>query len=90
MRWIKTATAARANRILNRVGEEFWQREYYDRWVRNDKELASIIRYIEQNPVTAGLAASAEYYRWSSAFITGGETAGATTRITDRVLAEED
>jgi hypothetical protein len=36
--------------------EAFWQREYYDRWIRSDKELASVVAYVEANPVKAGLA----------------------------------
>jgi putative transposase len=78
-RWVKTATAVRANRILGVSGAPFWQREYFDRWVRSEKELMAAIRYVERNPVTAGLAAAPEQWRWSSAWEeTGGKTAGAT------------
>lgn len=48
MRWLKTATASRANRSLGKAGEAFWQREYYDRWIRSNKELVSCVR----SPVT--------------------------------------
>ena len=37
LRWLKTATATRANRLLGKTGEAFWQREYFDRWVRSEK-----------------------------------------------------
>jgi putative transposase len=67
MQWLKTATANRANRILGMPGTPFWQREYYDHWIRSEKEFFSIVHYIEQNPVIAGLAASAEEWPWSSA-----------------------
>src|SRR5579859_2155260 len=30
---LKGATAREANRLLNRTGEQFWQRESYDHWV---------------------------------------------------------
>ena len=43
-----------------------------DHWVRNRHERDRIVRYIEQNPVSAGLAASAEQWEWSSA---GGQAA---------------
>ena len=33
MRWLKSATANRANRLLGRVGQPFWQSEYWDRWI---------------------------------------------------------
>jgi REP element-mobilizing transposase RayT len=69
MRWLKAATANRANKLLGRTGTPFWQREYYDRWIRSEKELSSVIAYVEDNPVRSGLAASPEEWRWSSAFI---------------------
>jgi len=46
----------------------FWQREYYDHWVRDGREFAKIRLYIENNPVTAGLAPEAAKYPRSSAF----------------------
>jgi putative transposase len=67
MRWLKAATAARANQIIGRTGQPFWQREYYDRWVRDSRELASIVAYVEANPVKAGFAIRAEDWPWSSA-----------------------
>jgi putative transposase len=78
VRWMKTASAARANRLTGRTGQPFWQREYFDTWMRTSQELASVIAYVEENPVTAGLALRAEDWPWSSASkYTGGETAGA-------------
>jgi len=68
MRWLKAATANRANRVLGRTGTAFWQREYFDRWMRSDKQLASVIAYLEANPVRSGLASSPEEWRWSSAY----------------------
>jgi REP element-mobilizing transposase RayT len=67
MRRLKGYTAREANRILNRTGEAFWQGESYDHGVRNSEEWGRIAAYIERNPVTAGLAARPEDYRWSSA-----------------------
>ena len=60
MRWLKTATAHRANALLDRTGATFWRREYYDRWMRSEKELGAAIGYVEENPVRSGLAACAE------------------------------
>jgi REP element-mobilizing transposase RayT len=45
-----------------------WQREYWDRFIRNEKHLCQVILYIHQNPVKAGLVATAESWRWSSAY----------------------
>jgi hypothetical protein len=68
IRWLKAATAVRANRIIGRTGRAFWRREYFDRWIRSEKELGSVTRYVENNPVSAGLAISPEEWPWSSAW----------------------
>jgi putative transposase len=78
LRWLKTATAVRANAIVGRTGQPFWQREYFDRRIRTSKELASVIAYVETNPVKAGFVVCAEDWPWSSVSKpTGGKTAGA-------------
>lgn len=64
---LKGWTARQANRILGRTGEPFWQRESYDHWVRDSAEFERIRRYIENNPVKAGLVARPSDYPWSSA-----------------------
>ena len=51
---IKGATAVYANRHLNREGT-FWQKDSYDRYMRNGHEISSVINYILENPVKAGL-----------------------------------
>lgn len=68
LQWLKGSTARQANQLLARTGEPFWQRESYDHWVRDDRELARISAYIENNPVAAGLVAEASQYQWSSAW----------------------
>lgn len=65
---LKGFTARAANRLLGRTGTPFWQKESYDHWVRDETEWKRITRYIENNPVKAGLVSTAEAYRWSSAF----------------------
>jgi putative transposase len=62
MCWVKKATAYRANQILGRGGQAFWQREYYDRWIRTEEEYVNTVRYVEENPMSAGL----ENWRWCS------------------------
>jgi type I restriction enzyme R subunit len=59
-------TATACNKHLRRKGS-FWQKESFDHWVRDVDELERIIRYIEENPVKAGLAASPEIWPYSSA-----------------------
>jgi len=68
-RWLgplKGSTAHEANRSLGTTGQQFWQDESYDHLVR-DGEFERIRRYIEWNPVKAGLAAKPGDFPWSSA-----------------------
>jgi putative transposase len=67
MHSLKRYTAREANRILRLSGQPFWQEESYDRIVRNGEEFRRIARYIEANPVRAGLASTPEGFLWSSA-----------------------
>jgi REP element-mobilizing transposase RayT len=67
MKSLKGITAKRGNLILGLTGKPFWQQESYDHQVRSDREFAQIRRYIENNPVRAGLVQQASDYRWSSA-----------------------
>ena len=62
----KSFTAKQANKLLRRTGT-FWQREYFDRYVRSERHYAMTIAYIEENPVKAGLVPEAHLWRWSSA-----------------------
>jgi type I restriction enzyme R subunit len=61
-------TAGKCNKHLGMTGS-FWQRESYDHWVRDLDELERIIRYIEENPVKAGLVTAAERWEYSSAHL---------------------
>ncbi|HEV2690509.1 MAG TPA: transposase [Bryobacteraceae bacterium] len=64
---MKGTTAKRANLLLDRSGQPFWQDESYDHAVRNGEEFRRIRRYIENNPVNACLVARPEDYQWCSA-----------------------
>ena len=66
-RGIKGVSARYANLVLARVGKTFWQDESFDHWVRSASEAERIRRYIERNPVLAGLVARPDLWRWSSA-----------------------
>lgn len=74
MRWLKGRTARVANRLLDRTGTAFWQDESLDHWARSADEVRYLIRYVENNPVRAGLVAFKEQWPWSSA------TSGAARR----------
>ena len=62
----KSFTAKEANCLLGRTGP-FWARDYYDRYIRDDHHLAAVVRYIERNPVKAGLVAEPEDWPFGSA-----------------------
>jgi len=64
----KQFTSRRAKKIVGLGEEPFWQTESYDHWIRSDEEKARIARYIRNNPVSAGLCARTEDWRWSSAY----------------------
>jgi len=68
----KSFTAKQINRIHARNGA-VWQREYYDRFMRDDRQLATAVAYVEHNPVAAGYVKKASDWPWSSAvFRTNG------------------
>ena len=75
--WIKGNTARQANQVLGRTGTLFWQHESWDHWVRNEAEYQRIARYIEFNPVAAGLAAATAQWPWSSANMSSASRATA-------------
>jgi putative DNA methylase len=80
---LKGFTAKRANQMLARTGNPFWQEESYDHLVRDRAEWERIKFYIEQNPVRAGLVRRADQYRWSSAgWATGRSPADQEVRPT--------
>jgi REP element-mobilizing transposase RayT len=64
----KQFTSRRAKKLVGMGEESFWQLESYDHWIRSDEEKARIARYIRNNPVTVGLCACQEDWRWSSAW----------------------
>jgi REP element-mobilizing transposase RayT len=68
----KKFTASKIYDHHQRTGEgpssPIWHREYWDRYIRNQKHFEQAIEYIHQNPVKAGLVATPEDWPWSSAF----------------------
>jgi REP element-mobilizing transposase RayT len=62
----KGGSALEINRLLGRSGP-FWQRDYYDRYVRDMDHFHDCRIYIRNNPVKAGLCDQAEDWSFSSA-----------------------
>ena len=46
---------------------QLWMREYWDRYIRDERHYIAAVAYIHENPVKAGLVAVAEDWPWSSA-----------------------
>ena len=61
----RSYTAHQANKILERTGV-FWMEEYFDRYIRDEKHLETVINYIDNNPVKAGLVDEAYKWPWCS------------------------
>jgi len=58
--------AREANKVLKREGS-FWEREYWETLIEDEAHEAKAVRYIEGNPVKAGLVRQAAECPWSSA-----------------------
>jgi len=64
MKKIKGPTAMYCNKALSRNGQ-FWERESFDIYIRNEKMLNKIVSYIHQNPVKAGMVKEWDKYSYS-------------------------
>ena len=61
----KGFSARRINAILGREGA-FWQKDYFDRFIRDEAHFERVRFYIENNPVSAGLIRDAASWPFSS------------------------
>lgn len=64
-RW---ALAHNAELGLGVPGKAFWMREYWDRYIRDERHFRNVLDYIHENPVKAGLCGRPEEWKWSSAY----------------------
>ncbi len=60
----RVGSLVHAGRVRSRA---FWQKESFDRYIRNEAHFRSCIEYIHKNPVKAGLCSAPEDWPWSSA-----------------------
>ncbi|MFC1726501.1 transposase [candidate division KSB1 bacterium] len=64
MKGIKGTTAYNINKIRKSQGS-VWQAEYYDRIIRDEKELFDKIKYMWNNPIKEGLTEdTSDYHGW--------------------------
>lgn len=52
--YFKMQTAKRINLLRGTPGQPFWQRNYYEHVIRNERELEAISDYIIANPANWG------------------------------------
>ena len=62
---IKGVTSKRIGALMGFEGR-FWQPDYFDRIVRDDGHFDRLTRYLEWNPVKAGLCDDPKAWAWSS------------------------
>ncbi|MDZ4778083.1 MAG: transposase [Alphaproteobacteria bacterium] len=62
---LKSVSAHRINKQLSRKGA-VWRREYFDRYMRDGDHLVQTVRYVEANPVKAGLVENVMDWPFSS------------------------
>ena len=65
MRWLLTAHAQRYHRHYKTSGH-VWQGRYKAFPIQDDGHLATVLRYVERNPLRAELVVRAEHWKWSS------------------------
>ncbi|KPL01615.1 MAG: hypothetical protein AMK75_04230 [Planctomycetes bacterium SM23_65] len=65
MQWLLTSHVRRHNKRYDLSGR-VWQGRFKAFPVKNDEHLTTVLRYIERNPVRAGLVAHARDWPWSS------------------------
>jgi REP element-mobilizing transposase RayT len=62
----KSCTSREAGKLLGRRGQ-FWEEDYWDTFMREAEDEQKTLRYIENNPVKAGLVRDLKDWPWSSA-----------------------
>ncbi len=80
MQWLLTAHVRRYHRWHESSGH-VWQGRFKAFPIEQDAHLLTVLRYIEQNPVRAGLVRRAEEWRWSSAHAWRDATGGAVLDV---------
>ncbi len=77
MQWLATAHVRRHHRRHGTSGH-IWQGRFKAFPIQRDDHLLTVVRYVERNPVRAGLVARADDWRWSS--LAAAPPAGAPKR----------
>jgi REP element-mobilizing transposase RayT len=62
----KSYTAKKINSALQRQGQ-FWMPDYFDRYIRDQAHFDRAMKYVDNNPVKAGLCEKPEDWPWCGA-----------------------
>src|SRR5262245_23390883 len=65
MQWLLTAHVRRYHRLRGTSGH-VWQGRFKAFPIQQDEHLLTVMRYVERNPLRAGLVRTAQAWRWSS------------------------
>jgi putative transposase len=72
MQWLLTAHVRPYHRHYHSSGH-VWQGRFKAFPIQQDEHLLTVVRYVERNPLRAGLVRHARDWRWSSASDAGGD-----------------
>lgn len=77
-----TIAHTRYYHYIRKTSGHIWQGRFKSPLVSDDEYLLTVMRYIEQNPIRAGLVKNLEQYPWSSFFAN-------TSPLTDSIIDRE-
>jgi REP element-mobilizing transposase RayT len=89
MKHINSNYAIYANKKQKRSGH-FWQGRFYSRYVVNDTYFYTLIRYIEQNPIEAGLVSMVGEYPYTLGSVIANRQTPVPCTKKSKLLAELD
>jgi len=89
MKHINSNYAIYANKKQKRSGH-FWQGRFYSRYVVNDTYYYTLIRYIEQNPIEAGLVSMVGEYPYTLGTVIANRQTPIPVAKKSKLLAELD
>jgi len=89
MKHVNSNYAIYANKKQKRSGH-FWQGRFYSRYVVNDTYYYTLIRYIEQNPIEAGLVSMVGEYPYTLGSVIANRQTPVPCTKKSKLLAELD
>jgi putative transposase len=85
MQWIKTMSAKRWNKVHGVTGH-LWGKRFWSRIVRGDNDVVAVCKYIDDNPVKAGLVKKAEDWVFGGLYHHRQGIKGVVDALEERIL----